>query len=262
VTAKAETDASASFVRRQSDGGEHVGGFHGAGRAGSAGGTGKALEVQGDDESFTFDSREKYVRGVRCPRTVGGIAACLGNACEKATFQFIAQPRNSRGVFAEREASKFGRFAETDDAGNILRAGAESTLVMPAVEKLAEACTAAYVESADAFGGVKLMAGDCKQVDAESVDVDGDFSGRLHGIGMKEDVVLCGDTANLFEGLHSAEFVVGVHKGDQGGLRSDRIADGFGVDHAVRIDGKVSDFDGLAVASGGATFFFERLAGV
>ena len=133
---------------------------------------------------------------------------------------------------------------------------------MATVEKLAETCTAADVESADAFRRVKLMTGDCEQIDAESVDVHGNFSNGLHGVGVEKDVVLRGDTANLFERLHSAKLVVRVHNGDQGGLRSDRIADGFGIDEAVRIDRKVSDFDGFAIARDGAAFFFERLTSV
>ncbi len=53
-----------------------------------------------------------------------------------------------------------------------------------------------------------------------------------------------------------------MHNGDQGGLWASGIANGFRIDEAVRIDGKVSDFDGFAIASDSAAFFFERLASV
>ena len=82
-----------------------------------------------------------------------------------------------------------------------------------------------------------------EKIDAERVDVERNFSGGLHGVGVKEDVVLRGDLADLFERLDGAEFVVGVHDGDERGLRADGIADGFGIDQAVLIDGEVGDFD-------------------
>src|SRR4029077_11942844 len=124
---------------------------------------------------------------------------------------------------------------ETNDPGNIFCAGTETALVMTAIEKLAKTGAAADVKCADPFWCVKLVAGDGEKIHSESINIQRNFSGGLHGIGVKENVVLRGDAADFFEGLNRAEFVVGVHNGDQCGLRADCIANGFGIDESVRI---------------------------
>src|SRR5215470_12113543 len=121
--------------------------------------------------------------------------------------------------------------------------------MMASVEKLAKTRTAANVESADPFGRVKLVAGDGEEVDAQGVDVERNFSSRLHGVGVKENIVLRSDAADFFERLDGAEFVVGVHHGDQCGLRADGIAKGFRIDETVCVNGKIGNFDGFAITS-------------
>ncbi len=73
---------------------------------------------------------------------------------------------------------------------------------------------------------------------------------------MEEDVILRGDFADFFQRLNDAELIVGVHDGDQGGLRTNGIADGFGIDEAVFVDGEISHFDGAA------GIFFQELTGI
>ncbi len=52
------------------------------------------------------------------------------------------------------------------------------------------------------------------------------FSGGLDGVGVEVDVGLGGDAADFGERLDDAEFVVGVHDGDQ---------DGFGAEGAAEV---------------------------
>src|SRR6478672_3016872 len=109
--------------------------------------------------------------------------------------------------------------------------------MVAAVEKLAQASAASDVESARSFGCVELVAGDGQKIDVEHVDVEWNFSGRLYGVDVKKDIVLRCDLADLFERLDGAQFVVGVHDGDECGLRSNGIANGFWIYQAVLVDG-------------------------
>jgi hypothetical protein len=45
-------------------------------------------------------------------------------------------------------------------------------------------------------------------------------------------------------------------------VRADGVAEGLRADQAVRIDRQIGYFDRWAIACGGATLFFERLAGI
>lgn len=97
------------------------------------------------------------------------------------------------------------------------------------------------------------MAGEGEQVDLERVDVDRDFAGGLHGVGVEINIGFFGDAADVFEGLDGAEFVVSVHDGDEGGFWAEGGAQAVGRDEAVAIYGEVADC---------YAFFFEGLAGV
>jgi len=177
----------------------------------------------------------------------------IGNARGEAVFEFIAQGADACRVFLEREAREFGGFAEADDAGNVFRTGAETALMVAAVKKLLQTRAAANVKRSDAFGAVEFVGGDGKKIDAESFYVERNFSGGLHGIGVEIDVTLRGEFSNLRERLHGAEFVVGVHDGDERGVRTKSFFDLLDRDDAVGIYGEIGDGDGV---------FFKRLASV
>ncbi len=70
---------------------------------------------------------------------------------------------------------------------------------------------------------------------------------------MKVDVSCFGDAADFFERLDGAEFVVGVHDGDQNGFRPDGAAQFLEVNLAFEIGRQIGDAH---------AFFFERLASV
>ena len=55
-------------------------------------------------------------------------------------------------------------FAESYDSSDVFRPGAEATLMVASVEKLAQASSASDVERADAFGGVELVTREGKQI--------------------------------------------------------------------------------------------------
>ena len=70
-----------------------------------------------------------------------------------------------------------------------------------------------------------------------ALDVDGDLADGLDGVGVEEDALLVADFADLADGLDDADFVVGVHDGDEDGLvgafGDDGAAEVVKVDEAV-----------------------------
>src|SRR6266849_2889019 len=145
VAAEAEAQTGAGFLWWQTNGGEDVRWFDGAGGARGAGGTGETFEVEGDEEGFAFDAGEDEIGGVRSTQSAAGVRAGLGNALQETLLQFVAKGGDTMGVFGERVAGDFGGFAETYDAGNVFRSGTKTALVMSAVEKLAQTSAAAHV---------------------------------------------------------------------------------------------------------------------
>jgi hypothetical protein len=104
---------------------------------------------------------------------------------------------------------------------------------------------AANVEGADSLGTVDLVAGDGHEVDVVGDDVDGDLADGLNGVAMEEDTLLMAELADGLDGLDDADFVVGVHDGDEDGLvgafGDDGALEVFHVNEAVGLDGEVGD---------------------
>ena len=112
---------------------------------------------------------------------------------------------------------------------------------------------AANVECADALGAVDLVAGEREHVDVVGHHVDGDLAHGLDGVGVEDDALLVAELADLANGLDDADFVVGVHDGDEDGLVVDGALQVFEIDEAVGLHGQIGD----AVA-----LLLELLAGV
>src|SRR5437016_2553646 len=83
------------------------------------------------------------------------------------------------------------------------------------VQQLAQARAATDVQSTDALWRVQLVSRNGEQINLERVDVDGNFAGGLHGVGVEIDIGFFSDAANFFERLNGAKLVVGVHDGDE-----------------------------------------------
>ena len=71
-----------------------------------------------------------------------------------------------------------------------------------------------YIEKADAFWPVKLVAAGRKHIDFKLVHMDGNLARGLHGIRMEGDSRLPRDLPNLRNRLDGANFVVGKHAAD------------------------------------------------
>src|ERR1700683_4035065 len=134
--------------------------------------------------------------------------------------------------------------------------GPHAALVATAVNdrrKLDAGILSAHVQSADAFGAVNLVPGNRHQVDAVFLDVHRNFADGLHAVHVEKNAFFFCDLANLRDGLDYADFVVGVHDGNQDGLGRDGFAQFVQVYAAVFLHREIGDF---------VTVFFEAFAGV
>lgn len=215
VATKTETNAGAGFGGGESNRGEDVRWHDRPGRAGRAGGASEALEIESNDESFAFDAGKSDVGSIGSAWASSAVGAGIGDTREKTLLKLVAQSLDTCGVFGERETREFSGFTQADDAGDIFRAGTKTSLMMAAKEKLAKVSAALDVNGADTLWGVQLVARERKKIKVERFDVDGNLAGGLHGIGVKTNSAFTGDAADLLERLNCAEFVVGVHHGDQ-----------------------------------------------
>src|SRR5713226_8907069 len=99
---------------------------------------------------------------------------------EQALLQPVAQGRNTRRILGQRLPGKLRGFAHADNACYVLRAGSESPLVMPAIEKLVQTRASADVQRSNALWRIKLVPGEGKQIQAQRVDINGNLPGGLH----------------------------------------------------------------------------------
>ena len=97
------------------------------------------------------------------------------------------------------------------------------------------------------------MTGKGKQIHLERVDINGDFSGGLHGVGVEINVCFLREAADFFERLDGAELVVGVHDGDENGFGPDGSAQILHIYLSFAIGRQIGD---------GHALFFEGLAGI
>ena len=183
----------------------------------------------------------------------------MRDTVEQAALELVAQRCDLLRVDEQGVARDFRGFAQAYNSGYVFRTGPESALVMATVKKLADACAAANVESADAFGPVEFVAGEREQIDVQRVHVEGKFSGGLDSVGVEINFVFFGDAADFFERLDGPQLVVGVHHGEKDGFGADRSSDSFGIDAAFAIDAQIGDadplfFGGLARVQDGFVF--------
>src|SRR5260370_16757506 len=92
---------------------------------------------------------------------------------EQALLQPVAQGRNTRRILGQRLPGKLCGFAHADNACYVLRAGAESPLVMPAIEKLLQTRASADVQRSNPLCRINLVPGDANQIQPHPVDTDG-----------------------------------------------------------------------------------------
>ena len=146
--------------------------------------------------------------------------------------------------------------AEADDAGNIERARPHAALVPAPVNdgrELHARVAPAHVERAHALGPVHLVGGDGGEVHVHLLHVEGHLADGLDGVGVEEHFLLFGDLPDFLNRLQHADFVVGVHDGDEDGLVGDSSAQLVQINQAFFAHRQVGDL---------AAVLLQPLAGV
>src|SRR5687768_184418 len=106
--------------------------------------------------------------------------------------------------------------------------------------------TAPDIERPNAFRSVKLVGGQGEQIDAQCFNIEREYTRSLDGVGVKQDAMTTSDAPNLGERLDGADFVAGVHHGNETGLGADRALDVRRVEPSVRIDWKAANCESLS----------------
>src|SRR5256884_1561982 len=112
---------------------------------------------------------------------------------------------------------------------------------------------AAHVQSADSLRPINLVRADGQQVDVVPLDVDRNLAHCLHAVHRKENPAFLGNLADFRDGVDHANFVIGVHDGDQNRRRLDGRFQILQADPSVALYREISHLK---------TVLFQILAGV
>lgn len=241
--AKGDAERGFGLFLREAEGQEGGRGFDGAGGAGRTGADGDAAKVEGNDEGFAFNAIEAEVAGVG-EAGIGAVAMDLGQG-EEGVFETVSEAGGGFGLGGESLLEEGGGGTEGGDAGDVFRAGAAAIFVAAAKLEGMERDALADEEGADAFGGAHFVAAEGVEIDAELAQGDGEAAGDLDAVGVEEGAVFVGDGSEFGQGLEGAEFVVGVHDGDEGRIGAEGLPQVGGRDETLRIDGE--EGDGMAL---------------
>ena len=187
---------------------------------------------------------EIKVGGVGNAGLTRSVDATFLNGGDESLFEAVAEHGNAVfGAVGEAGEGDFRSFAEADDAGDVLSAGAALALVRSAEDERLKTRAAAGVEHSNALGRVEFVAGEAEQMAADGLDVDGDFAGGLNRVRVETNSGFGGDFADLLDGLDDARFVVGHHDADEFGVRLERAVDVEGVNDSEGRNGEDGDVD-------------------
>ena len=236
-------------VMRATDGQQHMAWIERAGCARAAGRRADALCVEKKQQALALDALEaeahvagEAIHGIAVERAVRD----LGQAVDQA----VAQGADPFRVLVEVRAGVFERRGHAHDGGNILCARALAALLRAALDEARQEDALTGVQHAGAFRTVKLVRGERQQVDVLRLDVNGQVSRGLHGVGVEQHARLAADGADLADRQDGADLVVGVHNGNQARILAD------GVFHLLRRHG-ADGADGEKLD--GEALFFELL---
>ena len=200
------------------------------------------MQVERDDQGFPTCGVKRDIRCIGHALRAISVYARVTAGREQRVFEAVAERGDSRAVRLQIFSREVRGFSETNDAWDIFRAGAAIAFVMATVELRFEGRAGANVERTDALRAVYFVRGNGEQVHAETIYIERQLSGGLHGVAMEQDVCSGGDTANLFDGLNGAELVVGMHDADQNCFWLKRPADVFWIYDSFAAYGDEGDF--------------------
>ncbi len=194
-----------------------MGGLQRAGRAGRAGGRADAALVQQKDQRLALDPLE-HERGA-ARQAVLGVARqmCARDFLQDALRQPAAQGRELRPVLLHGFARLGQRGGRADDAGDVLRPGAQAVLLPAAVQARRQRKPFSHVKAAHALRPAEFVRGEREHVDAQLLDVDRHVPDRLHRVGVEQRARLVRGLRDRPDGHPGTDLVVRRHHAHEGG---------------------------------------------
>src|ERR1700722_9916064 len=212
--------------------------------------------VDAHQKRLTFDVGEAHVQVVGQAMFQRAVDENLVELCFQAFFQTVTQSAQPQTLCLHLLLAELTSFAEADDASDVERARTHAALVPPAIDdgrELHARIAPANVERANTLGAIDFVAANGQQVDVVFLHVDRNLAHGLHAIDREENAVFLGNFADFGDRVDHANFIVGVHDGDQDGSRADGGFQFIQVDSTVLLDRQIGNFK---------AFFFQALAGV
>ena len=229
---------------RAADGQQHMAWVERAGRAGAAGRRADALCVEQKQQALALDTleAEAHVAG----EAIHGIAVeCAVRDLGQAVDQAVAQGTDPFRVLVEVCAGVFEGCGHAHDGGKILRTRALAALLCAALDEVRQEDALTGVQHAGALRPVELVRGERQQVDVLRLDVNGQVSHGLHGVGVEQHARLAADCADLADRQDGADLVVGVHDGNQARVLANGALDLLRRHGADGADGEQLDGEAL-----------------
>ncbi len=252
VISKGEAQGAVGHLVGQADGQQHMAGVQGTAGAGGAGGGANALHVQHQQQGFPLHALETETHVSRkavFQVTVEAAAVDLQNFMD----QLVPHGSEPCNALVHRGAGPLHGHRQAHDFRHVFRTGAAAPLLCAAVHKILNGDAGTEVQCPHALWRVDLVSAEGEHVDILFLHVDVHVADGLHRIGVEQHAVLFADGADFRDGLDGADFVVGVHDGDQGGLIRNGGFQLIRMDDPVFVHVQIGDFK---------PFLFQRLAGV
>src|SRR3984893_3385960 len=160
---------------------------------------------------------------------------------KQSLLQAGTQSRNKRWIFRKRLPGNPSAPAQGDNSSYIFRSRAETSLVVSSIKELLQTSAPTDVQGSYVLRGIKFVAGERQQIQAQRIYVNGKLSSGLHCICMKVNVSVRRDAANLLERLYSAKLIIGVHHGNKCGLLANGPAQLVRRDKTLAVNRQVGD---------------------
>ena len=219
-----------------------------AGGTGRAGGDRESLEIERYDQRLAFDVAETNIGRSGNAGRIAAIDYAPVNFAEHGLLQTIAQLFQPRyfAIFEGRN-SNLGCFAEADNRGNIFRAGAALALVAAAKKHGLDERALPHIQCANALRGMHLVTGDREQIATDFRHINRQLARGLHRVGVKVNIGLRGDAADLHYRLRHAGFIVGHHDADELGVGAEGALNVGGIDSSRAIHRHECHFHAVAL---------------
>ena len=214
------------------DGQQYMAGIQRPGRAGRTGGCRDPVGVQQKQQAFSFDpfKAQAYIAG-QPPGSVS-VEGAVGNPGE-GVDQGLPQTEQVCGFGFSVPDSFFQGSRHGQYGRQIFRAGPFSPFLCAAADQGVGHDPPLHQQCADPFWTVEFVGGQGQHVDLVPGEIDVQNPGSLYRVRVEQDFLFGTDLSDFPDGLDGADFVIGVHDGDQRRFRGDGFPQLFRPDKTV-----------------------------